>query len=363
MISVDFYGYISSRAILRLKSTLGCDPGISRPKKVHGSCMPQEYDLARLVANISNPHHTWTVENSAKSWHKVAVRMNGDVYEINWCDMGLRGSLNFALLPRTTEFLSLGKKFLSGRINIELDADKLRDLRLPENQLEGPLFLGDLPRAVVRLWVHKNRCTGPLDLTALPPTIRTVYLHDNDFSGVVSFEGLPSTIIDLALDNNRLEGNLQLGSLPRSLTSLSLYNNTFSGTLDFSQLPPLIRQVALARNHFDGDVELFMVPKSTYFVSLFLNRVTVYLDAASRQLDQLCLYDPPRKNFRLRYLPARWTKWDTSSNVWYSYGGRAPGSDLNPVERQSSKNPKLSWWTQLEEHKWVEFQPSGDMIL
>ena len=47
-----------------------CNPS-SRPGKVHGSVLPQEYELERLVADVLHPDPSWTTSTAACNWARV----------------------------------------------------------------------------------------------------------------------------------------------------------------------------------------------------------------------------------------------------------------------------------------------------
>ena len=343
---------------------LGCDRPITRPSKVHKSVLAPEYNLARLVANLSNPDPTWTVHTPPRGWVRVTVQEgSGEIHELRWNEMGLRGSLNFAFLPYTLRKVFLDKNHLTGQVTIGRVYENLHDLRVSYNRLDGPIAFEELPRGMVRFWGHNNAFSGGVDLSVLPPLIRILYLSENDFSGVVSFDSLPPAIEDLALDCNRFEGWLDFRTLPRCLTSLSLYNNSFTGRMDFSQVPPSMRQLALAQNKFEGDADISHLPNSVYFVSLFDNDVMVYIDdrCTPQELSKICVEAPPKKSVILNEIPARLAKWDTFSNVWYVYYGTVPqvfcgGSKKSILSARSESKPE--WWKTLEENQWYVHEPT-----
>ena len=343
-----------------LSAVFNYDASHARPSKVHKSILAPEYHLAQFVANISNPHPSWTVENTAEDWGGVQLSKNSEIHSIYWSALGLRGSLNFAFIPNTLKDLRVERNHLTGPINIGHSAEKLRDCYLDSNKLNGEIAFSELPRTLHFFWARSNCCTGKVDLTSLPPTIRDLLIDSNDFSGSVLFGFLPPTISKLFLDHNRLEGYLDLSVLPRGLHTLSLHNNSFTGVLDFSHVPPDLTQLALARNKFEGVVDISQLPHSIYFLSLFTNEVLVYLDTskAPNHLDKICVYDPPRKNLYLSKLPTRFAKWDTSSDVWYVYNGSVPETLIDADKEENSPSGSKSgnpWWQSFDD-QWDVFK-------
>ena len=94
----------------------------SRTGKIRGAILPQEYDLERLVADISPRHSSWTVAIPACKWEGVTCNEQEEVTEINLdldsFDSSLNGELSGLLhlqhLPRTVLRTSVTANCFSG---------------------------------------------------------------------------------------------------------------------------------------------------------------------------------------------------------------------------------------------------------
>ena len=332
---------------------LGCEHQ-QKPSKVHKAFLAQEFYLARLVTNITNPHFSWVVDNPVCKWDGVLVSKNGDIDKILWSFRALQGHMNFAYLPKTLRSVELRKNLLVGRLNLGREADHLERIDLDHNSLDSELALGALPRKLRSFWAQFNQLHGGLDLTALPQMLTELMLDRNKFSGAVFFGALPSTLSQLWLGHNNLEGCLDLSVLPDSLDTLQLHNNSFTGRLDFSRVPSSIKQLALARNKFEGEVDISQLTDSVYFISIFDNHVTLYVDkeCAPHDLKKICVYDPPRKNLQISKLPTRFAKWDTENHVWYAYHGVLPQVCEEAATGVISSD---RWWKPLDVSHWKSF--------
>ena len=341
--------------IFKLTLFSASERSTNRPCKVHKSVMPPEYNLARLVANVSNPDPSWIVERTAMHWIGISVNSNRDVFEILWHEMGLQGRLNFLFIPSTVEKCFVHKNNLSGRVELGR-MDMLNDLRVGWNQLSGSFPLNDLPAVLTRLWGHSNHFTGGLDVTALPSQIQILYLYENAFSGPVCFTSLPASIVALALDCNRLEGSVEVSHLPPSLKSLSLYNNSFTGSLDFSRLSRSLNGLALADNKFVGEIDISILPDSMKFVSFFKNDLTAYIDMHRKphKLSALCVSNPPRMKTDLSAIPTRFAKYDATSGDWFAYNGSVPESLQKSIETMEEAKQLVdsTWWNALDQDGW-----------
>ena len=83
-----------------------------RPSKIHRTVLAPEFHLARLVANLTNPHVTWVVDNPACKWDGINVLESGEIDEIEWDGRDLQGSMDFAHLPKTVRRVELKIQFL-----------------------------------------------------------------------------------------------------------------------------------------------------------------------------------------------------------------------------------------------------------
>ena len=83
---------------------------LKRAAKVSVANLPLEYQLARLIRNIENPHNTWDTDTPACEWEGVECNEQGEPDDIYWEQMedsegpdhweyGLKGSLDLTDIP------------------------------------------------------------------------------------------------------------------------------------------------------------------------------------------------------------------------------------------------------------------------
>ena len=86
--------------------------GTTKAHRVRGANLPQEYELARFVQNISNLDPSWNTSTHACDWKGVNCDAELHVSKIMWMFMGLSGSLEWNYLCRTLrEFAGWDNKF------------------------------------------------------------------------------------------------------------------------------------------------------------------------------------------------------------------------------------------------------------
>ena len=204
--------------------------------------LPQEYQLARVLADVKDLHKSWSTETPACKWAGVKCNERGEVTYIAW------------------EF--------SGRPNLKYLPRSLVHLYLWRNMLTGCVELVDLPIGLEMLNLSHNRFNGEVDLTSLPPNLRGLYLGYNMFTGQVCVSKIPTSIRNLYLQENAFSGCFDLTSLPTSIRNVSLDHNHFSGKLHLDHLPPNIITLQLSSNLFSGDVCLTRLPMSIDLLDL-----------------------------------------------------------------------------------------------
>ena len=205
--------------------------------KVSATNLPQEYQLARLVADVNNLHKSWSTETPACEWHGVECNEDEEVIYITWEVAHMSGSLRFMYLPRTLE------SFL-----------------VYNNNLSGSVPLDQLPSGLEELSLSHNRFEGGIDLTLLPPVTKELYLGRNHFTGSVCLSNLPVSLTGLYIQDNQLTESIDLTSLPRNMVMMNVARNRFSGRLRLDQLPSKIRTIDLSDNLFSGPVDLTHLP-------------------------------------------------------------------------------------------------------
>ena len=74
-----------------------------RGHKIRGTQLPQEYDLDRLLLNVSHRHLTWSTATPACAWKGIECLETEKVRSINWdlleVETYIRGQLDFIFLP------------------------------------------------------------------------------------------------------------------------------------------------------------------------------------------------------------------------------------------------------------------------
>ena len=179
------------------------DPSSSRLGKARKIALPPEHILSEFVANVTNPHESWTSHTPACSWFGLTCDSSGHVTEINWRNLNVGGPLQWAFLVFSLQKIELTK------------------FAALKNRFYGPLSLSQLPPTLRYLSVYGNAFTGSIDLTNLPKTMEYLSVGDNALSGSIDLSCLPSTLRSLDLSYNiDLGGDINHKELPASLTEL-----------------------------------------------------------------------------------------------------------------------------------------------
>ena len=240
---------------------------IPKASRVRGASLPKEYELCRVLHNISNHHPSWTTETPACSWKGVTCDSKMQVREIRWNVMDLRGTISWRHIPVSVKVLILGSFFIysakpneitgelpvldlpprlkrfvldgnnmTGNIDLEHLPAELTAFEAAKNCFEGTVSLSSLPRRLLVLDLQRNLLSGELDLSNLPPKLEKLYFANNQFSGGLILKNLPFSLARLDLDDNNLSGELELDCLPSKMRYLLLKNNAFEGLVDLRNL-------------------------------------------------------------------------------------------------------------------------------
>mmetsp|Transcript_18743 Transcript_18743/g.25890 ORF Transcript_18743/g.25890 Transcript_18743/m.25890 type:complete len:280 (+) Transcript_18743:48-887(+) len=209
--------------------------------RVGGSNLPQEYELARFVELVENPHPTWNVSTPACEWKGVTCEDGLHVTKIDWENVAelnsLSGSIQWEWLPQKILVVDVAKQKLSGNVPLKTLPSKLRVLNLVLNQFSGGLDLQFLPNTLEKVWVDYNNFQDGVDLTQLSQSLLALTLSSNKLSGHVDLVSLPSGMTCLNLSRNLFTGPVQLRRLPATLKALYLNNNHFTGLARLDNLP------------------------------------------------------------------------------------------------------------------------------
>ena len=67
--------------------------------KVTGASLPVEYDLMQFLQGVENHHSTWGTSTPACEWKHIDCDISGNVVDLQWSHLHLRGELNLKYLP------------------------------------------------------------------------------------------------------------------------------------------------------------------------------------------------------------------------------------------------------------------------
>jgi len=225
--------------------------GASRPAKVRGAVLPQEYELARLFEEVENPHSSWKVDTPATEWNGLNI----DSY--CWSDE----------LPKLYHYPQQEHNMFTPK-GYEWSTKGVRKIIINRRRLRGKLNLRYIPYSVTFFHAGHNELTGTVQLDSLPPSLLYLNLSHNQFSGSVDLISLPKSLQILFLENNKFSGNVCFSKLPRDIRDVCLKGNALVGAPDLQNLPPSLTYLGLSSNHFHGYVTFESLPES---LSLYLN--------------------------------------------------------------------------------------------
>ena len=134
----------------------------SRPAKVRGTFLPNEYLLANFIRGIENPHPSWTTDTPACKWMGAYCYIENEVHALIWTELKLQGTVEWKHLPST-----------------------LRNLGLQRNKLRGEVDFSVLPEALTKMLIGNNLFSGALCFENFPPFLTVLDLSNCCFSGHV----------------------------------------------------------------------------------------------------------------------------------------------------------------------------------
>mmetsp|Transcript_32096 Transcript_32096/g.43957 ORF Transcript_32096/g.43957 Transcript_32096/m.43957 type:complete len:227 (+) Transcript_32096:14-694(+) len=184
--------------------------------------MSPETSLNFFLQNVHNAHVTWTSDNPIQKWYNVRTN-DPSILRLEWMSLGLSGNLSWAFVPNRVVDLKLQNNRLEGSIDPSVLPPTLSILWLNRNKFSGELDLTSLPAGLTQLCVNQNNLSGSLNLQHLPLGLTWLWLNTNHFSGTVSLNGLPETLKELYLGDNELEGTVDVGLLPFGMNVISLH--------------------------------------------------------------------------------------------------------------------------------------------
>jgi len=233
-----------------------------RTAKVTLANLPQEYQLAKLIADLENIDDSWCTETPACEWSDVDCDEDEKISNISWSEYDLVGKIHLEYLPLSLEGFAARANELSGTVPMDQLPPDLDTLILMYNILDGELDMTSLPKNLVGLYLSQNQFTGNVCLTRLPVGMKYIYLNHNHLTGALDLSLLPPKMRTLSLANNSFSGALDLSQLPLTIGGICLQENTFSGHVELTRLPCGLKTLDLSNNTgLYGEVKKSQLPQ------------------------------------------------------------------------------------------------------
>ena len=168
--------------------------------KVKGMSLPQEVQLSRVIANVSNPAPSWNTFFMACEWAGVGCDAQLQVERIDWSSSRLTAT-----------------GLLQGTVALNLLPESVRSFNIGNNELVGMRTdLDSLPPGLVKLEMYSNLHHGPLSLSGLPNTLRELSFSRNCFHGTLTVDTVPTSLRVLDASYNNFK-ELIVKELPKLL--------------------------------------------------------------------------------------------------------------------------------------------------
>ena len=228
----------------------------SRPSKIGKINLPLEFDLLRMLSNVTAsfqgydcPIKSWNEYTPACEWEYFRCNSHGQVNSLEVRgNEKLRGTLQWAYMPQTFESFYIARHDLQGSIPLEHLSREMKDFD-----------------------VSHNAFNGELDFPQLPITLEKLRLGGNMFEGTLDLTNLPIGLTELQANSNKFSGSVCLSTLPPQLRMLDLSENAFTGTPDLCSFPPCLRKVFLNDNDFDGCAQFDFLHEGLHVLQLYNN--------------------------------------------------------------------------------------------
>ena len=134
---------------------------------------PESYNHARAILQGD--------EADVCSWVGISCT-GGSVSRIFWPSGGsnpLIGSIDFGMIPRHLEMLSISRHRLYGKVQTQGLPETLEHFQLKDCKFSGTLDLGSLPRGIKVFRVMHNRISGLENIRNLPMSLTTVEISEH----------------------------------------------------------------------------------------------------------------------------------------------------------------------------------------
>ena len=232
----------------------GADPALGRFD--HASLSPQAV-MEMLIEGLEDVDKICGSREEPKDisdWKGVNVDEDtGEVTEIDWDYLELKGSLDWKWLPSSLLLFGASWNGFSGSFDSNCLQPSLQTLFLFMNAFTGSLDLCNLHDGMELFDMGHNHLTGSIDLRYLPQSMKELTLNDNAFTESICLSHLPGVLKVLHLAVNKLRGSVDLTNLPDNLKNLYLDKNNFDGEVDLTQLPKQLERISLNDNAFSAN--------------------------------------------------------------------------------------------------------------
>ena len=142
-------------------------------------------------------------EDDACSWNDVLCDEANQIIEIDWHSMNitLEGSINFPMMPRHLQHLTLYDHKLIGEVDTTNLPESLEYFCIEECFFTGTLDLGSLPRNMKDFLVMDNKITGLINFCNLPPGMLVLNIYESIQKGVqIYIARLPKSLEEVNLE-------------------------------------------------------------------------------------------------------------------------------------------------------------------
>ena len=229
-----YHSFPSYMYIIRMAE----DVPSSRPGRIRGANVPQEYELANFIKDVSNTDPSWNTNTPACEWNHVICDKGDNVSQLRWGKCALNGIIVLKYLPCSVLQILVSNNQLTGELSLSELPPQTMDANFAHNIFTGSIDFTCLPKTLLHLYLTANKLSGIADLSHLPPEFVTLAIGCNAFAGTPDLRCLPPTLYNLMLHKNQFEGWVQLDTLPSGLRGLMLdHNENLRGELKKSLMP------------------------------------------------------------------------------------------------------------------------------
>ena len=187
--------------------------------------MPVEYDLIRMLQNITSPDPLYNTSLSSCEWEFASCDEERNVVSVDLENHRLEGEINWKHAPTTIEGFYIGRNLLRGSIALAIMPPQLEVLNARDNCLTGTIQFSEAPRSIKHILLDHNLLSGEIRLRGLPQTFEVLDVSHNTLTGALDFYNFPSTLRVLRLNDNLFTGSVELDFFPDQIEEVYLHNN------------------------------------------------------------------------------------------------------------------------------------------